>query len=244
MSRFSAEPWQLALDGYGWRLRRDRDEYGAAAPREALGAADALRLLDESGQARGGRLTVEFRDNLLRYLVIDWPAGLRGRAERDAWIAERFRDVHGVDAAQWVIAADREANGDSTLCCAAPRVLVEAVSAFAAARRMRVAAMHGRFVAAANRLRAGLDADIGGLAICVGGHLTMGVWRGGEWRRVRALAVAGDAHAALQRTLAGWLPELGSASAAAGAAPTLHTIGLDSCALPAGWQCRGEEATA
>lgn len=242
MSRFSAEPWQLTLDGCGWRLSRDHAELSAPVQGDSTTLAAALATLDTQAPLRGGRLAVELRDKLLRYLVIEWPAGLRGRAERQAWVSERFREVHGADAALWVFALDREGGSARQLACAAPRDVVEAVSAFAAARRLRITAFRGSFIAAVNRVRNGLDAGTGGLALQGDGQLTMGIWRDGEWRRIRSMAASDDSGAALRQTLASWLPELAVEPAAGSAPATLHAIGLAPVGLPAGWQFRLAEA--
>lgn len=246
MSRLSAESWRLTLDGANWRLRRGPTEFVAPA-----GADPALALtgLCDRAAVRGGRLAVELADAWLRYLVIDWPVGLKGGDERQAWVAERFRSVHGVNAIDWVISVDRAAAGRSVLACAAPRALVEALTRFAADHRMRFTSLTGSFVAAYNRLHgdATLAADaepFGALALCRDGRLTLGLWCRGQWRRVRSVAAGADAGTILERTLAGWLPgfsELaregeGALSGELGGSGVLHVLGIEPEALPGRWR--------
>jgi hypothetical protein len=247
----SAESWRLTLDGATWRLRRGPTEFVAPA-----GADPALALtgLCDRAAVRGGRLAVELADAWLRYLVIDWPVGLKGGDERQAWVAERFRSVHGVNAIDWVISVDRAAAGRSVLACAAPRALVEALTRFAADHRLRFVSLTGSFVATYNTLHGGaaLAADaepLGALGLRRDGRLTLGLWSRGQWRRVRSVAAGADAGQILGRTLAGWLPGL---SVAAGegkgvrsgevfAPGVLHLLGIgiepeEAEALPGNWR--------
>lgn len=239
MSRFSAEPWRLTLGERTWRLARAGDE--RIAPVEGEPAA-ALAGLGWPEEARRGALAVEFADAWLRYIVIEWPAGLKGGSEREAWAAERMRSVHGVGGPEWAISVDRGASGDTALACAAPRTLVDAVARLAAERRLRITAMQGSFVTVYNRLLPGSHVGgkgaCGALGVCREGRLTLGLWAGGQWRRIRSANAGGDVGAMLGRMLPGLATTIGDAAGAG----VLHVLGAAPQVLPEGWSvqvCEG-----
>ncbi|MBN8440587.1 MAG: hypothetical protein J0M28_02625 [Thauera sp.] len=251
MSRFSAESWRLTLAPDAWHLAGADASVVVPVGDDPAGALDALATLGDRTPVRKGRLAVEIADAWLRYLVIEWPLGLRGGAERAAWVSERFRAVHGVDAAEWVLGVDRAAQGTAALTSAAPRALIDAVTRFAGERRMRLTSLQGRFVAGYNRLRTGsyvvldadLCADLGAFGLCRDGRLTLGMWAGGQWCRVRSLRVAdGDAAPLLVRTLAGWLPAVTAEPGQPGGAGKVLVQGVDverlMGTLPEGWRAQ------
>lgn len=247
MSRFSAEPWRLTLAQDAWHLAGADTTVVVPVGDDPVGALAVLDTLGDGQPARKGRLAVEIADAWLRYLVIEWPLGLNGGAERAAWVSERFRVVHGLDAAEWVPCVDRAAQGTAALASAAPRALVDAVTRFAGGRRMRLAAVQGSFVAGYNRLRARssvvMDADPGAFGWCSDGRLTLGLWAGGQWCRVRSVGVTDDdAGAVLTRTLAGWLPALATETGRPGGEGTLHVQGVEPellrGMLPDGWRAQ------
>ena len=118
MSRFWAEPLRLlveadALAVVGGGERRRVGFHGEAEAAFAASAPDAL-------VPHGSRCQVLLADALVRYLVIHWPAGLRGRSERTAFVAHRFREVHGVASPEWQIIVEPTAGKFPALACAAP----------------------------------------------------------------------------------------------------------------------------
>lgn len=244
MSRFSPETWRLTLDTTCWRLAGAGREWSAPAGPEP---ASALAELGEAGLLRRGRLDVELSDDCLRYLVIEWPNGLKGQAERRAWVAERFRGVHGIDAAGWVMSVD-EAGADTALACAAPRTLVEELTRFAFAHRMKLVAMRGGFVAAYNHLQGRMrrqdELTCGALAEYRNGRLTLGLWYRGGWQRIRSARTEGRAAMTLSATLAGWLPGLAATLPGAGPAGVLHARGVMPDTLPHGWRVQPWDACA
>lgn len=244
MSRFSAETCRLTLARDTWHLAGTGTAVTAPAGDDPAGA---LLTLGDHSTVRGGRLAVEIADDWLRYLVIEWPPGLRGGAERAAWVAERFRAVHGLGAAEWVLAVDQSAHGAAALASAAPRALVEGVTRFARDRRMRVVALQGSFVAGYKRLRTrpafSSDEVCGAFGLFREQRLTLGLWAGGQWRRVRSAVVSeGDAAPALGRMLAGWGAEIGAELASSGGASLVRLQGFAPQALaeglPSGWHAQ------
>lgn len=244
MSRFSADPWRLSLGDAAWGLAGAGQEWIAPI---GEGPSMGLDRLGDPSLLRHGRVEVELADNWLRYLVIDWPAGLKGRAEREAWVNERFRAVHGADAAQWVIAVDRAAFADTALASAAPRSLVGALTRFASAHQMRVVSLRGSFVTAYNRLHRGIQgmesAACGALGVCRDGRLTLGLWVHGQWQRVRSVHAGDGAGAVLGTTLASWLPRLATVSADVSGSGVLHVLGVVPEALPPDWRTQAWEAS-
>ncbi|BAL23427.1 hypothetical protein [Azoarcus sp. KH32C] len=194
---------------------------------------DALPLLSQEGDAAirpGTRWQVLLADGLVRYLVVEWPAGLRGRPERAAFVAHRFREVHGIESPEWQFAIEPSVTGVPTIACAAPVELIAAVDEWAARNRLRVARITGEFVATYNRLRSRLDNPLGALAIERGGRLTVGLWHDAMWLSVRSQPLgAGGANA-----LGQLLQSLQTRAASQAEGGTLYRAGTD-LEAPAGW---------
>src|SRR5690606_7761244 len=132
--------------------------------------------------ARGRPLRVQLADAWLRYLVVNWPPGLRTAGERAAFLAHRFAEVHGVATPEWVVQADRDAHDLPALGCAAPAAVIAAVQGFAARHGFTLAGIEADFVATYNRLRARFreaDGEPAALAVLHDGRLTVGLWRSG-----------------------------------------------------------------
>jgi hypothetical protein len=227
-----ARQWRLFLDESCWRLQVGRLEHTVAVSDDA---ALALARIPLPGDVpRRGDLEVEIGDGHLRYLVIDWPTGLSGRAERRAWAAERFRIVHDIEEEGWVISVD-DNGGASALGCAAPLTLVDAVKRFAHEHRLRIVAFTGSFMLAYNRLPAQATTGPGAFALRCGSRLTLGVWNQDRWRRVLGFSAGADAAASLSRALSTSLAAL-ALETSAGHTALLHVNGIDPGLLPAGWQ--------
>lgn len=229
MSRSTAD-WQLRLEGDAWLLR------GAAAAQRLAheGAPDkALAQLQGGGEMRGGRLHVVLGDGWLRYLVLNWPRGVRRGEERRAFMAHRFREVHGVAEPDWTLALDRDVVDFPALACAVPAALLEAVREFARVRGLRLAGVTGDFADAFNRLQGRFDEPegcFGALALARAGRLTVGLWRDGAWQAVRSQPLGGG-EAGLGAMLEAWC----AGRTPAAQAGVLYAAG-HAFALPAGWR--------
>jgi hypothetical protein len=245
-------------------LRLDADAWVLASPagvrRRPLDGAPALQLEHlefDAAAARARRLQVVIGDGWLRYLVARWPQRLRRGDERRAWLAHRFREVHGVAEPEWTIATDRDAVGVPVLAGAVPAALVGAVQAFAERRRLRLDGVAGDFVVCFNRHRRSFDepaGSFGALALARDGRVTVGLWRDAAWLALRSQPFGDDGAGMVVRTLEGWCAahaaesvrggreRAGPADTASGAqrsaqspAGVLYAVGFDASA-PAGWR--------
>lgn len=199
MSRFWPEPRPLhvAPDALTIDDAGERRRIAFAGPPE-LGFAVAAGAL---APRRGSRWQVVLADALVRYLVIAWPAGLKGRAERAAFIAHRFREVHGVSAPEWRIATEPAAAGAPLVACAAPTALIGAIEGWTGSQRLRLDGITGEFVAIYHRSRQSLDAPTAALAVRCGNRLTIGLWRDGLWSALRSQPLGMSGEAALRLLL-------------------------------------------
>lgn len=227
MSRFWAEPRRLLVEGdalcvLGGGERRHVGFDGEADAAFAASAPDAV-------VPGGSRCQVLLADALVRYLVIQWPSGLRGRSERAAFVAHRFREVHGVTAPEWQIMVEPTVGGFPALACAAPAVLIDAVAEWARRRRVRLAGLSGEFVAVYNRARPRLADRCGALGLQRGGRLTIGMWHDAVWQALRSQPLGAGGDNAIGVMLASMRGRLG------GEGGVLYCFGpaLDA---PAGWR--------
>jgi hypothetical protein len=227
VSRFWAEPRRLLVEadalavvgGAEWRRVGFDGEADAAF---AASVPDAL-------VPRGSRCQVLLADALVRYLVIQWPSGLRGRSERAAFVAHRFREVHAVTAPDWQIMVEPTAGGFPALACAAPAALIEAIAAWARRHRVRLAGLSGEFVAAYNRARPRVAHGFGALGLQRDGRLTIGMWHDAVWHALRSQPLGAGGDNAVGVMLASMRGRLG------GEGGVLYCFGpmLDA---PAGWR--------
>ncbi|KON80964.1 hypothetical protein PA01_04405 [Azoarcus sp. PA01] len=231
MSRSSAD-LLLCLEAGAWTLGT-----GSGARRIAFGEATpaaALEALEAAATPARSRLQVVIDDSWLRYVVVRWPAALRGREERQAYLAHRFREVHGVAEPEWAFAFDRGPVHFPVLACAAPRSVTDALQAFAGTRRLRLVGVAGGFVHRFNRLQRRLGSApgaFGALAVARGTRLTVGLWRDGAWQALRSQNVGEDAAQVLRQTLESWTLRIAGADRAG----VLYTCGIAPVA-PAGWR--------
>ncbi len=227
MSRFWAEPRRLLVDADGLTVtgggeRRHVGFDGEADAAFAASAPDAL-------MPRGGRCQVLLADALVRYLVIQWPSGLRRRSERAAFVAHRFHEVHGVRAPEWQIMVEPTAGGFPALACAAPAVLIEAIAEWTRRHRVRLTGLSGEFVAAYNRARPRVAHRFGALGLQRGGRLTIGMWHDAVWHALRSQPLGAGGDNAIGVMLASMRGRLGDEDG------VLYCFGpmLD---VPAGWR--------
>lgn len=204
MSRSTAEAL-LRLERAAWVL--DGPDGTRRCALDGAAPAAVLDALQPPAPARGRPLRVQLADAWLRYLVVNWPPGLRTAGERAAFLAHRFGEVHGVGAPEWVVQADRDAHDLPALGCAAPAAVIAAAQGFAARHGYALAGIEADFIATYNRLRARFreaDGEPAALAVVRDGRLTVGLWRSGAWRGVRSQSVRDDGAGALRLMLEAW----------------------------------------
>lgn len=231
MSRFSADVRRVLIEsdairvGHGSTQKRLAYEW---APDAALAA---LASAPDGGVMRGSRWEVLFTDAVVRYLIVRWPPGLRGAAECEAFLALRFREVHGVGAPEWRIVVERGATDFPVIACAVPAAHVEAIAAWGSEHRLRFGCVTGEFLAAYNRVRPELESPFGALAVQREGRVTLGFWRDAQWQSLRSqpFGPAGDMSLGL------YLESQALRSGVPGEAGVLYCIG-EGPRVPAGWR--------
>lgn len=219
MSPWWAEPLRLELSPA--RLTVGGRDVALSGP-----LPEALQALPADLLPRGRRCRVVVDDALLRYVLIRWPAGLGRGPEREAFVAHRLKEVHGIAAPEWCWQVDPEPAPRPALACAAPVALVEGVRALIRGRGCRLAELTGAFAHRYNQGRGKFSAPLGALLVEGAGRFTLGVWQGGAWQAVRSQPASADRATAL-----GLL--LGAANLEG--AGTLYVAG-PACAAPPGWQ--------
>lgn len=234
MSRFWADPVRLHLHAEACELAASGHSQRLAL---AGGAQPWPAALAEQLPLRVS-VNVCVADHWLRYLVVRWPAAVRARREREAWLAHQFKTVHGIDVAAWTVAMDTDPVDDARIVCAAPSALIDGLHGLLAARKARLASFTGAFIAQFNRLHRQCPAADGALLCAADGRLTLGVWRAGQWTALRSQMVApGDAEA--PRRLLTQLCATGEAAPAG----VLYALGSVPT-VPEGWQPVALEAAA
>lgn len=216
------------------RVRVDADTCTVEAAGQSHRIAIAIDAPDWSAAlaARvppGARVVVRIADHHTRYLVVQWPAGVRASREREAWLDHQFKTAHGLDRTEWTVAIDRDPVNDPRIACALPTALLVRLNACVATRKAVTVSLTGDFVDAFNHVGRRIDAVDGALAVTRGQRMTLGLWRDGRWQRVVSQVVENGDGAAAQRILT-QLRVTGEASAAG----VLYSTG-EAMQAPAGW---------
>jgi hypothetical protein len=203
-------------------LRLGGRELPLAAP-----LPEALVALPVDLLPRGRRVRVVMDDSLLRYALIHWPAGLGRGAERQAFVAHRLREVHGIAAPAWCWRVDPEPAPRPALVCAMPTDLLERLRQLAKDRGWKLVEITGAFAHRYNLARRQLKAPLGALLVEGAGRYTLGLWREGAWQAVRSQPASAERATALGLLL--------GAAGLAGEGGTLYVAG-PACPPPPGWR--------
>ncbi len=177
----------------------------------------------------GARVVVRVADHHARYLVVQWPAGVRATRERKAWLDHQFKTAHGLDMTEWTVAIDRDPVNDPRIVCALPTALISRLNACVATRKAEIVSLTAAFIDEFNRACGAINEVDGALAVTDVQRMTIGIWRAGQWQRVVSQVIeTGDSAAALR--VLSQLRVTGEASAAG----VLYTAGKPMQA-PDGW---------
>lgn len=180
-----ADSLAVGDDGTGWR--------------EAL---EALRGALAAARWRNAACRVVLSNHYARYLLIDWPQGLRGAAEREALLRLRFRAVYGERSQDWRLAVSGSAAGTRSLACAVQSELLDALRETLAAARLRLEAATPYLVVAFNRSREEVRGEETWFVAVEPGRLGMASFAGGRWASVRNERIGEDVGEALAALLA------------------------------------------
>jgi hypothetical protein len=156
----------------------------AFAAEDPVRAANTLReLLGAPGDTPRGALTVLLADGLVKYFVVEPPAGLRRLVELRGAAQARFEALFGLDAAAWRIDADWHPTR-GFLACAAPAALLGQIEQAASRTPKSIAPLT---VDASN---ACAPASFDGWIVCRCAHwVSATCWSKGACRYVRSVAL-------------------------------------------------------
>jgi hypothetical protein len=132
----------------------------------------------------GAMLDILVSDALVRYWILERPAGLSSAAELDLYAADRFAEVFGDDPAAWVLRVDPLPQAERWLACAVPAIFAVDLPRAAEARGWQLRSVQPRFVREYNRHCRHLGPDA---AFCVASSdsTTIGLISDGSWRGIR-----------------------------------------------------------
>jgi hypothetical protein len=166
-------------------------------------------------------------DGLLRYALIQWPAGLARGAEREAFVAHRLREVHRIAAPEWCWRVDPEPAPRPALACAMPSSLLDGMRQLARDRGWKLMEISGAFARRYNLARRHFRAPLGALLVEGADRYTLGLWRDGAWQAVRSQPASAERATALGLLLGG--------AGLAGEGGILYVVG-PACVPPPGWR--------
>lgn len=133
----------------------------------------------------GALLEIMVSDALVRYWILDRPAGIASAAELDLYAADCFATIFGDDPAAWVLRVDPVPRAERWLACAIPSLYAVDLPRAAAARGWHVYRVQSRFIREFNQHCRALDADA---AFCVASResTTVGLMAAGKWCGIRS----------------------------------------------------------
>lgn len=140
----------------------------------------------------GTPLNILVSDALVRYWIIERPAGLASAAELDLYAAERFAAVFGDDPAEWVLRVDPLPQAERWLACAVPAIFAVDLPRAAEGKGWKLRSVQPRFVHEYNRHCRDLGSEA---AFCVASResTSIGLISGGSWRSIRVHPPLGGA---------------------------------------------------
>lgn len=142
----------------------------------------------------GASLNILVSDALVRYWIIERPAGLASAAELDLYATERFASVFGDDPAQWVLRVDPLPQAERWLACAVPAIFAVDLPRAVEQKGWTLRSVQPRFVHEYNRHCRELGPDT---AFCVASRegTSIGLIAEGSWRSIRVHPPLGDTSA-------------------------------------------------
>jgi hypothetical protein len=165
-------------------------------------ALETLRGALAAARWRNAGCRVVLSNHFVRYLLIDWPQGLRGAAEREALLRLRFRAVYGERSQDWRLAVSGTEAGTRGLACAVEDELLAALRETLAAARLRLEAAAPYLVVAFNRAREQVRGEETWFVAVEPGRLGLASFTGGRWASVRNERIGEDVGEALAALLA------------------------------------------
>lgn len=194
MSRFikrrllmSLEPERLSLAIVepGRHLITEHEHSQEAAIDAQVPTLVELRQLLADEKYRNLPLLCVVSDLWAKYFAVELIPGIRSISDLNQLATMRFEHLFGLDPARWVIKTDWRAGANSTLACALPKPLCDAVLDIGKSNGQREMTVRPFFIAEFNRHCHALGKN----AVCfvVADHhcLTLGFAAEGEWLGVR-----------------------------------------------------------
>lgn len=182
----------------------------------------------------GAVVSVAVADAWARTQILDLPAGLRGSAEREAFVQLAFRETYGAAADGWRIACEPSMPGQPLVACALDGSLVDALHGLLGERRQRLASLRPAWVAVAQVRRSQLAGARGALLTLADGCATLARWEAGAWRAQRVQAVGARAEEGWTTLLHTLLPPIVVGEAAVYGPRALPK----DLVLPQGWRAQ------
>ena len=233
MSLLSSESLQLEAGPHGLLLSRGGKSvrapvYAMTQPLAPDALVAALEAIPPAATPRRARVTVGVEDAWVRWQVIDMPPGVFAPDERHALVRARMMEVFGSMAQGWSFAWDAQP-ADRVLACAMDTALPQVLSAWCAARGLRLVSVQPEWLRAYAALRGA--APLGGFARLSRGWLCMGLWSGGRWLHMRGEVLSDPVSLAdvLERRLSLFDGALEGGQ--------LFVHGAHAVPLPRGWRC-------
>lgn len=181
---------------------------------------------------RGGDATVVLSNHFVRYQLLPWSEAIGSDEEWLAYARQRFGQVHGEAAKEWVVRVDAPRRGQPTLACAMDRALLDGLEAGFAAAKSRLVSVQPHLASAFNRLRGAFGTQPAWFVLVEEGRLLLLLARDGAWQSVATRKTAADSWAAELPLL------LDRECRLKGIEPApqrvcLHAVGVRKIALPA-----------
>ena len=226
MSPSSPDCLRLTLGQQGWRLEgRDHAQHA----RWDAPALDTLAL------PKGYRqLAVQLEPTLARCQLLRFPKSVRASAERQAFMQAVFRDVQGIDPANWQIVLEAALPGEPVFAAAIEHTTLAALHKLAQSHQMKLVSVQPAFSACWNALQNQMGVADGALVWLADGRASLGLWQAGSWLALRSVALASGDGAALGTLLQLLLASSGY-SAEAGVLYLAGESANMQVGLPAGW---------
>ena len=162
---------------------------GAAAAQPWRAALLALETALPAAARNRTTATVVLSNQLVRYTLVPWQAGLADSQEDLSYTRHCFTKVYGKSAQEWEVRLSHQALETPSLASGVDAELLEGLRSMFARPGMTLRSVQPHLMAAFNDARTQLRRRNAWIALLETGHLCLALLRDGRWSRVRSLRI-------------------------------------------------------
>ena len=146
-------------------------------------------------------LQIVLGSDLVRYVALPAQAIMMNLAEKNAYANAAFKEIHGTNADDWLVACNDAAPEQTIIAAAIDKKLLQHLSELAPTHQLKLKSVKPYLMVAMNGLAKQLAKMTGYLAIVERSRLTLVMLQQGQCQQLHSHAIGGDWQAELKHIL-------------------------------------------